>query len=40
MENMSRHCFQKSGIQIVVMFMYAKFLKIASRTQKTEKVCL
>ena len=30
---------QKSDVQIVIKYMYIYFLKIASRSQKTEKVC-
>ena len=32
--------FKKSDVQIVVKYTYVSFLKIASRTHETEKLCL
>ena len=36
----SHSCFKNSYVHIFVKYMYSKFLKIVSNTQKTGKVCL
>ena len=34
------HCwFEEYDVQIFLKYMYALFLEVASRTQKTENVC-
>ena len=39
MKNISHSCFKNCYIQILVKYMYSKFLKTVSNTQKADKVC-